>query len=340
LVFWPSPLVFDYGAIWVVPAARIACCTLLMVLLLVGTAIALARRPALGFLGAWFFAILAPSSSVVPLPWQTMAEHRMYLPLASVVTLTVCATYAAVDRIRNSRRVSFSRVHFALLFSLAAALCWLTVRRNEVYQSALALWGDTVANGPENPRAEFMEGILLERIPGRLPEAVACYEQALNLAPDYAEAHNNLGHALMGIRGRMPEALAHYERALRLKSDFPEALNNLGVALVRSGRTEEAIEQFEKAVRRRPDFPEAEDNLGSALASSGHIPRALSVLGGLVRRRPDFAEAHNNYGLALAQAGRLPEAIGQCREALTLDPDDAEAQRNLDILLQALRRNP
>ena len=47
------------------------------------------RQPAIGFVGIWFFLILAPSSSVVPVVGQPMAEHRMYLPLAAVVTLSV-----------------------------------------------------------------------------------------------------------------------------------------------------------------------------------------------------------------------------------------------------------
>ncbi len=62
---------------------------LLLVLLAASTMVALWRKPALGFVGAWFFAILAPSSSVVPLVTQTIAEHRMYLPLAAAVTLAV-----------------------------------------------------------------------------------------------------------------------------------------------------------------------------------------------------------------------------------------------------------
>ena len=49
----------------------------------------LVYRPRLGFLGAWFFVILAPSSSVVPVAGQTIAEHRMYLPLAAVIVLAL-----------------------------------------------------------------------------------------------------------------------------------------------------------------------------------------------------------------------------------------------------------
>ena len=60
----------------------------MIVLLLAGTIWALARKPWLGYLGVWFFVILAPTSSIVPIK-DLAFEHRMYLPLAAVVVLAV-----------------------------------------------------------------------------------------------------------------------------------------------------------------------------------------------------------------------------------------------------------
>jgi len=59
---------------------------------------ALWRNPRFWFLAAGFFVILSPSSSVVPLVSQTIAEHRMYLPLAAVVTLAVIAGFHRFGR--------------------------------------------------------------------------------------------------------------------------------------------------------------------------------------------------------------------------------------------------
>ena len=99
LAFWPNPLVLDYGGSTVSSAAEIVPYAIGVGLLLAATAVALAWRPKWGFLGVWFFAILAPTSSIVPLVGQTEAEHRMYLPLAAVVTLVVLAAYAALERL-------------------------------------------------------------------------------------------------------------------------------------------------------------------------------------------------------------------------------------------------
>ena len=60
-----------------------------LALLGLATAVALWRWPKFGFLGACFFFILAPASSIVPVATQTAAEHRMYLPLAAVLILLV-----------------------------------------------------------------------------------------------------------------------------------------------------------------------------------------------------------------------------------------------------------
>ena len=65
---------------------------------------------------------------------------------------------------------------------------------------------------------------------GRIDEAVAHFEKALEIKPDYAEAHIDLGTALANGR-RMDEAIAHFQKALEIKPDYAEAHINLGIAL-------------------------------------------------------------------------------------------------------------
>jgi Flp pilus assembly protein TadD len=68
---------------------------------------------------------------------------------------------------------------------------------------------------------------------GRIGEAIAQYEQALRIEPEYAEAHCNLGIALEKA-GRMPEAIQHYTQALNLRPDLTVARNAL--ARLQAGR--------------------------------------------------------------------------------------------------------
>ncbi len=95
LSVWPHPLLLDYGRETVPITLEIVPDAILVVLLGLTTLVALWRWPKIGFLGAWFFAILAPTSSIVPVATQVIAEHRMYLPLAAVVTAVSLGGYAA-----------------------------------------------------------------------------------------------------------------------------------------------------------------------------------------------------------------------------------------------------
>ena len=78
-------------------------------------------------------------------------------------------------------------------------------------------------------------------MPGKLPDAIAEYEEALRIKPDYAEAHTNLGTLLAGMPGKLPEAIAEFRAAIRFRPDYPEAYNDLGVVLAGTGRLQEAI---------------------------------------------------------------------------------------------------
>ncbi len=317
LSVWPHPLVFEYGAFWASRPAAVALYALVVLGLAVAVLVALWRRPVPGFLGAWFFVILAPTS-VMPGRMQMIVEHRMYLPLAAVMTLAAIGIQAVVRR------------HCWIVFAaLALGLGLLTARRNEDYRSELTIWRDTVAKRPNNERALVCLGDAWSKIPGRLDDAIARYEEALRLNPDLTEAHNNLGKAF-NDEGRTREAIAQYEEVLRLKPGIAVAHNNLGSALNAEGRIQEAIVQYEAALRLKPDLAEAHDNLGNALNSEGRIQEAIVQYEEALRLKPDDAQTHADLGFALEKIpGRLNDAIAQYEEALRLKPDDAQAHYNL-----------
>ena len=94
LVFRPWPLAFDYydwpqahSPLDVWPQA------LLVSALFALTVLAVIRKWPAGFAGAVFFLVLAPTSSLLPIPTEVAAEHRMYLPLAAVIALTLLSAF-------------------------------------------------------------------------------------------------------------------------------------------------------------------------------------------------------------------------------------------------------
>jgi len=261
LSVWPHPLCFDYSD-WPLGGTGLGNLLpiLVIVVLLVAIALAMMANSAGGFLGAWFFLILAPSSSFIPTD-SPAYEHRMYLPLAAVVVLVVFGIYTLLGR-RS----------LPVFLGLAIGLGFLTTQRNEDYRSKISIWSDAVAKRPGNARAHYNFGRAFSAA-GRLPEAVEQYEQAIRIRPDYSQAHNNLGFILYA-RGEVQPAIAHFERALQINPYDPEAHNNLGVALSRVGRNQEAIAQYEQALQIRPDYPEVRNNLARLLEAqaNGTVP--------------------------------------------------------------------
>jgi tetratricopeptide (TPR) repeat protein len=331
LAFWPHPLVFDYGTAVATGFAAVAPQAALVLLLLAGTAAALWRRSASGFAGAWFFLILAPSSSFVPIVTQTMAEHRMYLPLAAVISLAVCGGLRLLACLPGGR-VSLSRAalrgSFALALALAAALACLTARRNEDYRSALSLWEDTLAKVPGNPRAHYNLGVLMDAA-GRRREAVDRYREALKLDPSYAGAHVNLGIAWMEEPGRLDDAISEFQEAIRLKPDLAAAHNDLGGAWERTpGRLKDAVSQYEEAVRLDPDFALAHYNLAHALlAVPGRLDDAIAHFAAAARLKPGYVEAHLGLAVALLETGaRKEEAEAHLETVLGLQPANSFAK--------------
>ena len=160
------------------------------------------------------------------------------------------------------------------------------------------------------------------------------FRKALELDPDEAQAHDNLGLALVET-GKVEEGMEHYRKALELSPGYPEAHNNLGSALVRSRRLPEAVEQFEKALESNPDHPSAHVNLGAALAQMGRIDEAMPHLERAVDLLPEDAEAQTDLGLALAMKGQLDAAIPHLEKALQANPAAFEGQFNLGRILAA-----
>ncbi len=270
--------------------------------------------PVLGFMNAYF------------MRYSFVCDHWVYLPSLGPLALAAALGSGAAEQLRRRWLI------YGVAVMVLAGLGTLTWRQCGMYANVETLWRTTITRNPDCWLAHNNLGTALLNKQGNLDEPIQHFERALQLKPDYPEAHVNLGVA-QAKQGKLKEATQHFERALQLEPDYPETHVDLGVVQAAQGRLDEAIQHYERALQLDPDYTEAHNNLGIALADRGKLDEAVQQYERVLQLKPDYAEAHNNLGIALADQGKSNEAIQHFERALQLKPDYVEAHYNLGIAL-------
>ncbi len=293
-MFWPTGLAVlypftarDIGFLAVV----------LSLVLLVGIsagAIVLRRRCPCFLTGwLWYLIMLVPVIGIVQVGAQARADRYTYLPQ---IGLSVWLTWAAAELCVGWRH------HRVVLGGLAtvilAALMFCARAQTAYWRNSESLWTHTLAYTSGNFIAHNNLGnVLLQQ--GKVDEAMAHYQTALQFNPDYAEAHYNLGNVLCQ-KDRVNEAIIHYQTALQINPDYEEAHNNLGNALLKKGRVDEAITQYQQALQIKSGNAKAHYNLGNALLQKGRVNAAIAQYQQALQIKPDAPGVLNNLAWLLA----------------------------------------
>ncbi len=293
LAFWPSGQCLDYAWPPVVKVGDAWVALAVIAALVAATIVALCFRPKWGFLGLWFFLVLAPTSSILPIE-DTAVEHRMYLPLAAVVCGSVFVTYEV--SVRTASAVGLPRAAARMVMSLglllvAWALAIATARRNYDWRSPGAIWASAVAQSPHNPRAHF------------------------NLAAAAWKA------------GDYDSAARHATETLRLDSDFAEAHNLRAGLYANEGRLDDAAEAARAAIKINPNLALAHTVLGKILAQQEQWDQAVSHLERALALNWMDVQARASLAFCLAKQQKTDAARRQIEIVLKIRPDDPQARR-------------
>ena len=289
VAFWPEPLVFDFGADLPLPAGAELVLRVLGLAAILGLVVlGLRRKSPWAFASAMFFLLLAPTSSIVPIAGQPIAENRMYLSLACALAVAIAAGYRALA----------ARAGMPWAIACGALAC-LAFSRNAVFRSELALWRDTVAKQPVNVRAGVFYSNELQRL-GRPAEALAVMEFAARQKPQSAELQNNLGVMLSNL-GRFEEAAAHFQDSLRLKPNSAETTYNYGVMLYTRGDFTTALACLRQSLRVNPRSAEAINYAGLCCLRLGDSAGAQQYFEAAVQMNPQNPTFRGNLEFARAQ---------------------------------------
>jgi tetratricopeptide (TPR) repeat protein len=209
---------------------------------------------------------------------------------------------------------------------------------SEIYQSVEGTPPPEPAVGTSLTAGDWSnKGSSLEKL-GRFPEAIACYNRALQLDPRLDSAWFNKGVGLFAS-GLVNEAIECYEQALRLNPKAEQAWSNKGVVLKSLGKTEEAIGCYDRALQLNPRYPNAWVNKGVVLKAMGRTADALTCYERALRLKPDDEMAWTNKGNLFYAQCRAQEAIGCYDRALKINSGLALTWLNKGIALSSLAKH-
>ena len=270
----------------------------------------------------WYWGMLTPMIGIKPVGLFPLADRYTYLPQIGI--------YMAVTWLVAEWRVS--RVALGGLMAVVLAVLMVCTWKQTVYwQDSETLWTHTLACTTGNDKAHYSLGIAL-RQKGRVDEAIAEYQEALQINPDYGDAHVNLGSALLQA-GRLDEAISHLQKALQINPGYAKAHNNLGNAFLQKGNVTEAIAHFQQALQLEPDDPWPKNNLAWLLATCSEASlRNGNKAVELASQANELAGRENpiilhTLATSFAEIGRFPEAVETAQRALHL----AEVQSNTSL---------
>jgi tetratricopeptide (TPR) repeat protein len=164
---------------------------------------------------------------------------------------------------------------------------------------------------------------------GRIEDAIAEHERALELDPEYVLAHANL-IILYGRTNQPQKAEEHFSAAVRLNPNHADSYYNYGVLLFGESKDVEAEKMFRKAVEIDPFHSQALHNLGLMRERQGRLDEALEFYYKAVERQPNYPLAHFHIGRILANKKKYDEAISHFLMALS--PEDESTPTTLYAL--------
>ena len=294
----------------------------------------------------WFVVALLPTS-LTPLA-EVANDHRMFF---AFVGLSLSATVAAALLLA---RLAAAPARFAIGAGVVAIVLIAesagVYARNEVWKTEETLWRDVTEKSPNNGRGWMNYGLTLMGR-GDYQGAIAAYDRALPLSPNYHLLEINMGIA-HGQLARPAEAERHFQRAIALEPADWRSHRHYAAWLLGAGRAAGALAHARLSLELNPADRSALPIASAAAAVDGtaeyHLARSLAEF--QMRRyreciasarraleiRPEYAEAWNNIGAAHNALHEWAQGIAASEAALRINPSLQIARNNLEFARRQL----
>lgn len=188
------------------------------------------------------------------------------------------------------------------------------------YEKARELYQKLIEMDPDNAEYHYNLGVTLH-VMKRYVEALAEKQKAVNLEPGNARYHDQLAATLDAME-RYADALPEEQQTVNLEPGSAGYHSSLCTTLCAIAQYKEALGEARKAVKLEPDNARYHDRLSTTLRTMERYEEALAESQKAVELEPDNAGYHCRLALTLYALGRIEEAVAELQRARELNPDD------------------
>ncbi|MEM6552076.1 MAG: tetratricopeptide repeat protein [Planctomycetota bacterium] len=342
LLVWPFPLLVHHE--WrISPGLAESWLTFAVMLSLLGlTVLGLIKRHWLGLVGAGVILALGPTSTVIPMTTEVVAERRMYLPSAALIATAVVVVGWGMGELPGRwGRVGAVRVGVGvgLVCVVAGLLVARTVDRLEALGTRSAIWTPVMERYPESWLAVYNLALAKWDEGDRDPEMVLA-RRAYALEPAGEIQSSLMMIQKLRAQDRDAEAWPYVEALLLKAPDDPAPWVEQARLLMRADRLAEAVESANRAIQLGPTDALSRRVAGEVALRAGDPAAALVNLEDAVVLNPFDAQSHFWLGLAYLEVGRIGAARAAGEYALQLDPSFTATRELLREVERAEDRTP
>jgi Flp pilus assembly protein TadD len=331
-LFWPGSLSFIYPKWRVDPTDMVQWMFPLAVLAALAILFALRRRIGRGPLVAvlLFIGTFAPALgfvNVYPMRYTFVADHYQYHASLALIVLIVAGATTFIRRRGLNRR--FPRAVAGVIAIVLMTLLVLTWLQAGIYRDQRTLWADTLRKSPNSWMVWLNQGrVAASASPPDMAAAADAFRKALDLAPDVADPHYDMGLIHLDERN-YPAAAAEFSRATQIEPRHARGHNMLGFALAAQHRLDDAIVEYRRALAIKPNYANAHFTLGLALREQGNYEPAATEFLAAIDLDPTSAPALRELATCRIRQANYAAALDSLRRLLQLQPNNAEAHFDL-----------
>lgn len=276
------------------------------------------------FLGIWMYYIvtLIPVIGIIQIGRHAAADRYVYLPSIGpflLVGLTVSYLYQRYSQ----KQYRTAIVGGALI--IFGILALMTVQQIAVWRNSITLWSHEITLFPSALSYSNRAGAY-DKLGNHL-KAIADFNTAIEIDPQYTEAYNNRGLVYNAV-GDYQKAIKDYNKALEIDPQYVLAYNNRGLAYDSLGDFELAMKDYKAAIELDPGNAKAYYNRGNSYFKTGNYQSAIQDYNKIVELDPQYLMAYYNLGTAYNGIGNYKQAIKAFTKAIKLEPDDTRAYTN------------